>query len=63
MRQLIDQLRKKNANVAVLLATASGTDKVVLVAGLSKSLVERGLSAGHTVLLLDGDGDSAERPG
>ncbi len=45
MRQLIDQLRQKAAPVAVLLASAQG-GKVLLVAGLSRDLPERGLDAG-----------------
>lgn len=50
MRQWIDQLRKKSAKpVAVLLGTAEGDDKVTLVAGLSKAIVERGVKAGQWV--------------
>ncbi|QDV59502.1 alanine--tRNA ligase [Rosistilla oblonga] len=50
IRQLIDQLRKKSDKpVAVLLATVVGGDKVILVAGISKSLVEGGMSAGKWV--------------
>jgi alanyl-tRNA synthetase len=49
MRQLIDQLRQKSGSVAVLLAAAQGSDKVLLVAGLSRDLVSRGLSAGNWV--------------
>ena len=49
MRQLIDQLRKQDEPVAVFLATTMGDDKVILVAGLSRSLVERGVSAGEWV--------------
>jgi alanyl-tRNA synthetase len=50
MRQWIDQLRKKSPKpVAVLLGTASGDDKVTLVAGLSKPLVQRGCKAGSWV--------------
>jgi alanyl-tRNA synthetase len=44
LRSHIDQLRRKISPLAVLLA--SGADgKVLLIAGLSKELVERGLSA------------------
>ena len=44
MRQWIDQLRKKSpAPIAALLITKLDDDKVVLVAGLSKLLVDRGL--------------------
>ncbi|MAZ95250.1 MAG: alanine--tRNA ligase [Planctomycetaceae bacterium] len=49
MRRLIDQLRKKEDSVAVLLATASGEDKVVLVAGVTRDLVDRGVHAGNWV--------------
>ncbi len=49
MRQLIDQIRKKAAPCAVLLATAHGTDKVTLVAGVSRDLVDRGVNAGQWV--------------
>ena len=50
MRQWIDQLRKKSDKpVAVLLAAPSGDDKVTLVAGLSRALVDRGLKAGQWV--------------
>lgn len=47
MRQWIDQIRKQSSSpVAVLLASREGNDKVVLVAGVSRALVERGVSAG-----------------
>ena len=49
MRQLIDQIRKKVSPSAVLLATVAGEKKVVLVAGLTRDLVERGASAGQWV--------------
>ena len=49
MRKLIDQLRKKHSTTAVFLAAIQGTDKVMLLAGLSKDLVERGMSAGDWV--------------
>jgi alanyl-tRNA synthetase len=49
MRQWIDQLRKKSSEpVAVLLANRSD-DKVTLIAGISQSLVDRGLSAGQWI--------------
>ena len=49
MRGWIDQIRKKSASpTAVLLATVQG-EKVVLVGGLSKALVDRGLKAGDWV--------------
>jgi len=49
MRGWIDQIRKKaDGGSAVLLATTQG-EKVLLVGGLSRSLVERGLKAGSWV--------------
>jgi alanyl-tRNA synthetase len=45
LRELIDQLRRKAAPVAALLAARQDEDKVMLVAGLSRDLVERGLDA------------------
>jgi alanyl-tRNA synthetase len=49
MRGWIDQIRKKSkAGSAVLFATAVG-DKVLLVGGISRDLVDRGLSAGTWV--------------
>lgn len=49
MRQLIDQIRKKTERSAILLASATDTDKVLLIAGLSRTLVSEGLSAGDWV--------------
>ncbi|GIW96760.1 MAG: alanine--tRNA ligase [Pirellulaceae bacterium] len=50
MRQWIDQIRQKSQRpVAVLFATVTGDDKVLLVAGLSRTLVDRGVSAGKWV--------------
>jgi alanyl-tRNA synthetase len=49
MRQLIDQIRKKTSPSAVFLATSEGESKVVLVAGVSRDLVDRGISAGNWV--------------
>ncbi len=49
MRGLIDQVRKKNASAAVFLASIQGPDKVLLLAGLGRQVVERGLSAGEWV--------------
>jgi alanyl-tRNA synthetase len=49
MRQLIDQIRKKASPSAVFLASSEGDNKVVLVAGLSRELVEKGHSAGNWV--------------
>ena len=45
LRQLIDQLRRKAAPVAVMLASRQDEGKVMLVAGLSRDLVERGFDA------------------
>jgi alanyl-tRNA synthetase len=45
MRQCIDQLRRKASPIAVLLASADA-EKVTLVAGISRELEARGLSAG-----------------
>ena len=45
LRQLIDQLRRKVSPVAVMLASKQGDDKVMLVAGLSRDLVEKGCDA------------------
>jgi alanyl-tRNA synthetase len=49
MRQLIDQVRGKVPTSAVLLASRSGDDKVTLVAGISKDLQARKLSAGEWI--------------
>jgi alanyl-tRNA synthetase len=51
MKQLVDQCRKKSdaGPLAIFLATSESPEKVVLVAGLSKDLVGRGLSAGNWV--------------
>jgi alanyl-tRNA synthetase len=48
MRQFIDQLRRKASPIAVLLGS-SDADKVTLVAGISRELEERGLSAGNWI--------------
>jgi len=48
MRQWIDQVRKKHAPTAIMLAAAQG-DKVLLVAGVTRDLVERKVSAGNWV--------------
>jgi alanyl-tRNA synthetase len=49
MRQLIDQVRVKASPSAVLLASRQGDDKVTLVAGISKDLQARKLSAGDWI--------------
>jgi alanyl-tRNA synthetase len=48
MRQAIDLLRRKASPIAVLLGSVEG-DKVTLVAGISKELEARGLSAGSWI--------------
>ncbi len=45
LRQTIDQLRRKAGSIAVLLAAPQAEGKVLLLAGLSRDLVERGLDA------------------
>jgi len=45
LREAIDQLRRKAAPVAAMLATRQDGGKVLLVAGLSRDLVEKGLDA------------------
>ena len=49
MRQLIDQIRKKTNPVAVFFATSPGPGKVLMIAGLSRDLVDRGIKAGDWV--------------
>jgi alanyl-tRNA synthetase len=49
MRQLVDQLRKQFQPIAVLLAAASDDGKVLLVAGVTRDLIEQGVSAGNWV--------------
>ena len=49
MRQLIDQIRKKTSPTAIFLASTEGDNKVLLVAGVSRELVEKGVSAGNWV--------------
>jgi alanyl-tRNA synthetase len=60
LRQMIDQMRKKAGSVAVLLASPQEEGKVMLVAGLSRDLTDRGLSAVEWVRkpaeLVDGGG-------
>ena len=45
MRDLIDRLRRKAAPVAVLLGAKQAEGKVMLIAGLSRDLVDRGLDS------------------
>lgn len=49
MRQLIDAVRQKTESAAVLLASAEGDDKVTLIAGITKDLQDRGVSAGKWI--------------
>jgi alanyl-tRNA synthetase len=49
MRQLIDQVRGKTKSSAVLLASRQGDDKLTLVAGISKDLQAKKLSAGDWI--------------
>jgi alanyl-tRNA synthetase len=49
MRGWIDQIRKKSDGPSAVLLAAVQGEKVVLVGGLSKDLVERGLKAGEWV--------------
>jgi alanyl-tRNA synthetase len=49
MRQWIDQIRQKAGSSAVMFVASQGDDKVVLVGGVSRDLVAKGLSAGNWV--------------
>jgi alanyl-tRNA synthetase len=49
LRQLVDQIRKQADSTAIFFATAVGDSKVLLVAGVSNDLIERGVSAGNWV--------------
>jgi alanyl-tRNA synthetase len=49
MRQLIDQVRAKTTSSAVLLASRQGDDKLTIVAGISKDLQAKKLSAGEWI--------------
>ncbi|MEX0866993.1 MAG: alanine--tRNA ligase [Pirellulales bacterium] len=49
MRQMIDRLRKEASPVAVFLGCGQGEDKVMLVAGVSRDLEERGVDSGRWV--------------
>ena len=48
MRQCIDQLRRKASPIAVLFGAAED-GKVTLVAGISRELEDRGISAGNWI--------------
>jgi alanyl-tRNA synthetase len=45
MRELIDLIRRKASPSATILAAKQGDDKVLLIAGLTRDLVDRGLNA------------------
>ena len=47
LRQLIDQLRRKAAPIAVMLGAKQEEGKVMLAAGFSRDLVERGPGCGR----------------
>ncbi len=49
LRHLIDQVRAHGGSSAVLLAACTDDGKVVIVAGLSRDLVQRGIHAGQWV--------------
>ena len=49
LKRLVDQIRKKASPAVILLAAATVEGKVLLVAGVSKDLVEGGLKAGDIV--------------
>jgi len=49
MKNLVDQIRQKIPAVGVFFATSPGAGKVLLTAGFSRDLVERGLSAGDWI--------------
>ncbi|MEO1529751.1 MAG: alanine--tRNA ligase [Planctomycetota bacterium] len=57
MRGWIDQIRKKSSGGSAVLLATTQADKVLLVGGLSRSLVDRGLKAGQWV------GDAAKMVG
>ncbi|MEZ6096370.1 MAG: alanine--tRNA ligase [Pirellulaceae bacterium] len=49
LRQLVDQLRDRQGQVAIFLGSISAPDKVMLLSGVSKSLVEKGIRAGDWI--------------
>ena len=49
LRQLIDQIRKQTTPAAIFLATSEAADKVTLVAGVTRDLNDKGVSAGAWV--------------
>ncbi|HEV56497.1 MAG TPA: alanine--tRNA ligase [Phycisphaerales bacterium] len=48
-RQAIDMLKKKARSAAIVLGTAQGPDKVLLLAGMTDDLIQKGLSAGDVL--------------
>jgi len=49
MVRLIDQVRKKTQPVAIVFATSPAEGKVLLSAGLSRDLVDKGFHAGDWI--------------
>lgn len=49
MRQWVDQIRKKQSPAAIFLAAAQGDSKALLVAAVTRDLVDKGVSAGDWV--------------
>lgn len=46
LKAIAEEIRKRNPKIVVVLASASGADKVSLTVGVSDDLVKRGISAG-----------------
>ena len=49
LSQLIDRIRRQSNRTAIFLASITGREKILLVAGLTRDLVESGISAGEWV--------------
>ena len=49
VKSWIDQIRKKKENLAIFFATPQGTQRVMVIAGISQSLVKQGLHAGNWI--------------
>lgn len=49
LKRLVDQIRKKASPAVILLASETTEGKVLLIAGVSKDLVESGIKAGDIV--------------
>ncbi len=64
LRELIDQIRRKASPVAILLAARQDEGKVMLLAGLSRDLVAKGLDAVQWVRSASGlvQGSGGGRP-